>query len=61
MGPTAEEVVASGDLGDGNAVLAMAGDELVNCPLTVAVAFGEDLGPVVARSRGHPDLDGALV
>lgn len=61
----AEQVLAGGDVGDGDRVLALVGDQVVDGPLAVAVALLGDLDPAGAGRAllggGHVDHDGAQV
>lgn len=62
----ADQVVAGLEpAGDGDAVAALVGDQLVDGPDTAAEALGGDFGPdgavAVAGGGGDVDLDGALV
>ncbi len=61
----AEQVFASGDVGDGDGVLAVVRDEGLDGPGAISVAILGDLDPAVARgallSGCHVDHDGALV
>ncbi len=49
---TTEEVIARGDVGDCDAVLAVREDELVDCPEPVLVRVGEELRPYWAGAVG---------
>lgn len=60
-----EEVLARSEVGQGNAVLATVGDEVVNSPLAVCVALLSELDPHITRtvggSRSNVGKDGTVV
>ena len=61
----ADQVLAGGEVGQRDAVLALVGDEVLNSPLAVGKTISGELGPdgtlTVRLSRGNVDHDGALV
>lgn len=61
----AEQVPAGGKVGDGDVVLALSSNELVNTPVggsaSVLPKLDPDIARTIAGSRGNVDKDGALV